>query len=47
MARDPGAADFYRLDELEPGDEVFLEDGEGNVYRYRVSEIFVVEPSDS
>ena len=37
---------FYRLDELEPGDEVLLEDDSGNVYRYRVSEKFVVEPSD-
>jgi sortase A len=37
---------FYRLDELEPGDEVLLEDDSGNVYRYRVSEKFVVEPTD-
>jgi sortase A len=35
------------LDELEPGDEVLLEDDRGNLYRYRVSEIFIVEPPDS
>jgi sortase A len=38
---------FYRLDELEAGDEVLLEDERGNIYHYRVSEAFVVEPTDS
>ena len=38
---------FYRLDELESGDEVLLEDERGNLYHYRVSEAFVVEPTDS
>ena len=38
---------FYRLDELEVGDEILLEDDEGNLYRYRVSEAFVVEPTDA
>jgi sortase A len=38
---------FYRLDELERGDELVLEGDQGNVYRYRVSEVFVVDPTDS
>jgi sortase A len=37
---------FYDLDDLDKGDEVLLEDDSGNVYRYRVSEKFVVEPTD-
>src|SRR5829696_2713358 len=38
---------FYRLDELEPGDEVLLKDDNGSLFHYRVSETFVVEPTDS
>jgi sortase A len=38
---------FFRLDDLEPGDEVLLADERGNLYRYQVSEIFVVEPTDA
>jgi sortase A len=37
---------FYHLDRLKPGDEVVLE-GRGQTYRYRVSEILVVDPTDS
>jgi len=35
---------FYRLDELEEGDEVLLR-RRGETYRYRVSESFVVRPN--
>jgi sortase A len=38
---------FYELDELVVGDEVVLEDREGKLYRYRVSETFVVGPADT
>ena len=37
---------FYDLDKLTRGDSVTLRDRSGNVYEYRVSEIFVVEPND-
>jgi sortase A len=37
---------FYHLDRLKAGDEVVLE-GRGQTYRYRVSEILVVDPTDS
>ena len=37
---------FYELDELGRGDEVILR-GKGKTYRYRVSEVLVVAPSDS
>ncbi len=36
---------FYYLDRLRPGDKVVLE-GRGKVFRYRVSEILVVNPGD-
>lgn len=36
---------FYHLDRLRPGDKVVLK-GRGKVFRYRVSEILVVNPSD-
>ncbi|MDQ4106756.1 MAG: sortase [Actinomycetota bacterium] len=45
----PGTASwkvFYELDELRRGDEVALTDRRGKVYRYRVSERFVVDPSE-
>ncbi len=35
---------FYHLDTLTVGDSIVLEDRQSNAYRYRVSEIFVVEP---
>jgi sortase A len=38
---------FYKLDKLNRGDEVVLKDRAGNSYRYRVSEVFVVDPTDS
>jgi sortase A len=31
---------------LEKGDKVVLKDREGEAYRYRVSEVFVVDPTD-
>lgn len=37
---------FYELDQLARGDEVVLK-GRGETYRYRVSEVLVVDPSDS
>jgi sortase A len=37
---------FYSLHKLERGDEVVLKDRAGNSYRYRVSEVFVANPTD-
>ena len=37
---------FYELDKLRRGDEVILR-GRGETYRYKVSEILVVDPNDS
>ena len=37
---------FYELDKLGEGDEVVLR-GKGETYRYRVSEVLVVDPDDS
>ncbi len=37
---------FYNLDKLKSGDEIVLEDRSGRVYRYRVSEVLEVEPTD-
>ena len=37
---------FYNLPNLGPGDEVTLGDSEGRTYRYEVSEILQVDPSD-
>ena len=37
---------FYNLPAMQQGDEVTLEDSEGTVYTYRVTEIFAVKPSD-
>jgi sortase A len=37
---------FYNLDELSKGDQVVLKDREGKAYTYRVSEMFVVDPSE-
>ena len=36
---------FYELDKLRAGDKVVLK-GRGKVFKYRVSEILVVDPSD-
>jgi sortase A len=38
---------FYNLDMLREGDEVLLKDRAGTSYRYRVSEVFLVDPTDS
>ena len=37
---------FYNLNELAKGDRVVLKDREGKSYHYRVSEMFVVDPTD-
>jgi sortase A len=38
---------FYNLDKLDAGDEVLLKNRAGTSYRYRVSEVFVVDPTAS
>jgi len=38
---------FYNLHKLKSGDEVLLKDRAGTSYRYRVSEVFIVDPADS
>ena len=38
---------FYNLHKLKKGDELVLEDGRGQAYKYRVSEKLAVEPGDS
>jgi sortase A len=38
---------FYRLNELRRGDEIVLRDREGKAYRYRVTESFKAEPTES
>jgi len=38
---------FYDLPAMQKGDEVFLEDANGTVYTYRVTEIFAVSPWES
>src|SRR5215204_77916 len=38
---------FYNLDKLQTGDKVVLKDRAGTSYRYRVSEVLVVDPTDS
>jgi sortase A len=38
---------FYHLGRLGEGDEVILKDRNGEVYRYRVSEVFLAEPAES
>jgi sortase A len=37
---------FYNLDKLSKGDIVELRDREGHTYTYRVSEVFIAEPTD-
>ncbi len=37
---------FYNLPLLSSGDEIFLQDTLGRVYRYRVSKVFAVSPRD-
>jgi sortase A len=38
---------FYNLDKLDAGDQVLLKNRAGTSYRYRVSEVFVVDPTAS
>ncbi|MDP9455169.1 MAG: sortase [Actinomycetota bacterium] len=38
---------FYNLPLMQQGDEVILEDSEGRVYKYQVTEMFAVSPSES
>jgi sortase A len=38
---------FYNLGELRKGDRVVLRDREGRTYEYRVSESFLVDPTDA
>jgi sortase A len=37
---------FYNLDELRKGDRVVLKGRDGKAYHYRVSEMFVVDPTE-
>jgi sortase A len=39
-------APFYNLNELQPGDLIYLTDTAGQTYTYRVAKQFVVAPSD-
>jgi sortase A len=43
----PSRLAFYNLHKLKSGDELVLEDGRGQAYKYRVSEKFAVGPGDS
>ncbi len=38
---------FYNLDELGAGDRIVLRDRSGRSYEYRVSEVFLAEPTDA
>ncbi len=38
---------FWDLDELQNGDEVFVEDTDGTEYNYRVFDSFIVNPDDT
>ena len=37
---------FYKLDKMKPGDEILVEDGDGNVYTFTVYDTMTVEPGD-
>jgi sortase A len=37
---------FYKLDKMKPGDEIFVEDKEGQEYTFRVYDLMTVEPND-
>jgi sortase A len=43
---EPSFLAFWDLDALENGDEVFVEDADGNKYTYRVFKELVVNPTD-
>jgi sortase A len=38
---------FYNLDKLGAGDRIVLRDRSGRSYEYRVSEVFLAEPTDA
>lgn len=42
----PSFLAFYDLDDLKEGDEVYVEDADGNEYTYKVFKVFVAEPTD-
>jgi sortase A len=37
---------FYKLDKMQPGDEIFIEDKGGQEYTFRVYDLMTVEPGD-
>jgi len=37
---------FYKLGKMKPGDEIFVEDKEGQEYAFRVYDLMTVEPND-
>ena len=37
---------FYKLDEMRPGDEIFIDDTKGHRYTFRVYDLLTVEPDD-
>jgi sortase A len=37
---------FYKLDNMKPGDEIFIEDRDGRKYTFRVYDLMTVEPND-
>ncbi len=37
---------FYKLDEMQPGDKIFIEDKRGQEYTFRVYDLMTVEPGD-
>ena len=42
----PSFLAFYDLDNLEKGDDIFIEDANGKKYTYKVSDIIEAEPTD-
>jgi sortase A len=42
----PSFLAFYDLDNLEKGDDIFVEDANGKKYTYKVSDIIEAEPTD-
>jgi sortase A len=37
---------FYKLDDMKPGDEIFIEDRDGRRYTFMVYDLMTVEPND-
>jgi len=37
---------FYKLDKMKPGDEILIEDKDGQRYTFRVYDLMTVEPND-